>query len=662
MRPEEARSQGKYDISIDKIWAVPDNVAFAHKDRFNLVNVEKGEVKFPEEWDIKAALENDKSHISLIIIHGTGSGYGDILSGVYAMDALKAHFKAHGKTLQIDALCRETAMDHYFDICRIRDSFDHVIPFAIKVHDLTRYDYMTSTETLLSEKPFQEMNFYDYWLHRFGLDPNKVDKTASIAPNPKVLKTVKQLCEVAKEALPKDKKVCLLNVFATKLRCIPPRVRNRLLEVLAQKYTIALFAADSDYRELQDWLKKMPEDLKKNVVDMSEISRQGWDYATGLVMYLADLVVTPDTGILHLAGIAGVPTVGIFFTIEPEKRIKYFPRAAGYVEEAWVHGPYWGDSKAIGKEQMAIMEQVNKRDMSPDYLAMWDAFRPEGVLEMCEKVLATEPVKPKITGYLKRPNPRVAVFCYDPMSNYFDDRLPLMLMPQVLPADSQVDWIPWRPYKHVPLCRYDLVVLGANGGLTRAILEQPGLIELIRAAKTSIGVFGVEMREKVPHNRLQAILGALSHWFARSKSDLEFAGYPENASHLGWWGTSLWPIQDWFFDDTLQLEDKPRMPHAIDHAMYELPMNRRCVATHIEPMVCSMSGADEIKYIEKLTGEFREPKMRACGFEHAIDDILGVKIKPEKWFKISRAKVCAYKKLVRANMDAMRKKIQELLA
>jgi ADP-heptose:LPS heptosyltransferase len=666
VRPKSARDTGTYKLGADEIYVVPDNVAYQHRDKFKIVKVDPKQCYIPATWDIKQALESDVTHPRLLIMHGTGSGYGDILSGVYAMDALKALFKKHGKTLQITALCREIAMDHYFDVCRIRDSFDEVIPFAVKLQDLTRYHWIISTESLLSEKEFNEMNFYDYWVQRFGMNPDDVDKRTSIAPSPKVMEAVKKQCEALKQELGEGDPFCIYNVFASRLRCIAPRARTRLLEALAEKYRILLISNSTDADEMKVWMEGVSEEVKARVTDLSYISGKGWDYATGILRYMADLVVTPDTGILHLAGILNIPTVGIFFTIEPDLRIRYFPRCEGYVQEEWRTGPFWGESKAKGDKQRAIMEQVNLRDMDPDYVEMWDAFECGEVLELCEKVIGTTPVPSRITGYRKGSRPRVAVYSYDTRSQYFDDRLPLMLLPQVLPADCEVDWYEWRPYRHIPLSKYDLVVFGAGGGLTPPILRQPGLIELIRAAKTSIGVFGVEQRTNVDLGELQGFLGAFSHWFARSKSDIEFTDRSVNisrhrVSHLGWWGLSLWPMQQWQYDDTLTIADQCREAHQIDHAMYDVPSSRRVISHHVEAMVCALCGAEEVKYVEALEGENGKPKVRPGGFAQALEDIFGRSVKSDRWFKVSQKKVQEYKHAVRSNMDAMRQTIGRLL-
>lgn len=656
VRPKLATDRGSYQVGADEVYVAPDDVAHTHRKMFNEAKLDMKDVYIPPDWDIKAALASPKKRISVMIMHGTGSGYGDILSGVYAVDRLKARFAKEGKRLHVAALCREIAMDHYYDICRIRDSFDEIFPFAVKLGDLAAFDYMINTETLLGEKAFNEMNFYDYWIHKFGMNPDEEDKKAFIAPSPKVLSFVKEQCEKARADLGPGDPLCMFNVHATRLRCFPMRIRTKFAEVLAKKYRLVLASAASDRDDLQRWIATLSPELKSRIIDMSELSSRGWDYLAGLLIHMADVVVTPDTGVLHLAGLLRRPTVAVFFTIEPDLRTRYMPTVRSYVQPEWRDGPFWGLSKARGKQQSAINEETNRRDMDEDYIAAWDAFQPEKVLDLCGEVMGLQKMPPIISGYKKHKHPRVAVYGYETTTSYFDDRLPLMLIPQILPGDAEVDWFPWRPYKYIPLSKYDLVIFGSGGGVIGSVLDQPGLVELVRAAKHSIGIFGIELREHVDMGRLRDLIGSLDKWYARTANDIEFAGVP--GRHFGIWQMALWPLTDWRYDETLTVMDQAKKAHETDHAMYDIPMARRCVSHHLGPYLCALSGCESVMYVEQFYGEGKTP---TGAFKSVTEEIFGKPWVGEKWYDVNREKVAQYKEFVRQSIELLRAEVVKML-
>jgi hypothetical protein len=659
LRPSQAKERGAYQVGADEVYVMPDDTASAHRDWFRLARLDMTKVKMPADWDLKQALASDKSRQTLLIMHGTGSGYGDILSGAYAVDRLKELFRRNGKVLKVAALCREIATVNYYDVCRIRDSFDEVLPFAMTLYEVGQYDWILNTETLIAETAFQTNNFYDYWLIKFGMDPKDEPKNASVAPSPRVMAYMQDECKAIREKLGPGDPLCVLHIHATRLRWIPYQARTELAQALAKKFRLVLTAGFSDAPEIAEWLREMPEDLKARVFDATPYTIRGWDYMGGILQYLADVVVCPDTGVLHLAGILRRPTVAVMFTIEPELRCRYFPTVKAYVAPEWREGPYWGESKLKGKDNLAVLERVNRRDMSDDYLRMWKAFKPDEVVTLAEEALALPKEKPVLTGYRTRQHPRVAVMAYEPETEYFDDRLTLMLVPSILPGDATVDYFPWRPYHHFPLCNYDLVIFGAGSGLNGNVVDQPCLVELLRAARQSIGIFGIEQHAGVHPGRFAELVAALDHWYARTEADLRFLPeLPSNAKHLGLWQMTLWPMTEWSWDDCLNIKDQAKAAHAVDRAMLDIPRARRCVSHHLGPFLCALTGAEEVQYVEQFSTDGNNP---TGAFGDACEDIFGERFATKHWIEVKREKVAQYKQRVAENVNDLRVAIYGML-
>jgi hypothetical protein len=611
----------------------------------------------PPDWSYKEALASNKDFVKVLIIHGTGSGYGDILSGTYAVDRMKTRFKEAGKKLYVAALVRDTAIVHYYDVCRMRDSFDEIYPLALTLGELHGYDYLINTEQLIGDEAFETMNFYDYWLQKFGMRPEDEPKDFRLSLSPRVDDYCKSAASMFKEERPAGTKYCLLNFHATRLRAIPHIKWNDLARELAKHFTLVSVAAGSDADELSQWFAKMPDDLKGKVIDVSHITMKGWDYAAGMLRYMADVVVTPDTGLLHLAGLLNRPTVAIFPTIEPDLRISYFPTVRGYVEPSWRDNPWWGEHKA-GSKQYAIVEQTDMAKQDDDYLALWEDFDPEAIAKLATEVIDVECPTPNIIKYKRNKHPRVAVFSFDRMADYFEHRLQSMLIPSVLPGDAEISWFPWWPYKYTPMCDYDLLIFGGGNGLVGPIADQPCLTELVRAAKNAIAIVGVECPDTHNEQHLSDLLAQFDSVWFRTKHDLEVYGGP-NGKHLGLWQMNCFPMAKWDSDEILTLTEEPRKRHEMDHGIANCARPRRICTHHLSPLLAGLVGAEEFKYLPDLRGKARTP---AKAVEPALEDIFGKRLRPDRWHKIDREAVFRYKKEQYGYRTViLRQRIKELL-
>jgi ADP-heptose:LPS heptosyltransferase len=108
-----------------------------------------------------------------------------------------------------------------------------------------------------------------------------------------------------------------LNPTCTSIwRAMPPHYVKPVLEGLAEKGTIILFgkteAWNADLRRLR----------KKNAINLLD----SWDLEHLIAgCSLMDLIITPDTGTLHIGAALKRPTLGLFGNIDPATRTTYYP-------------------------------------------------------------------------------------------------------------------------------------------------------------------------------------------------------------------------------------------------------------------------------------------------------------------------------------------------
>lgn len=101
-------------------------------------------------------------------------------------------------------------------------------------------------------------------------------------------------------------------------RSIPPKY----IAPLCQKLTKRLNAVVVLFGATQPWNRGLKDLVIPGVVNL--VDRTSLEEMVALLS-LSDVVVTPDTGSLHVAAALGKPTVALFGNINPRTRISYYP-------------------------------------------------------------------------------------------------------------------------------------------------------------------------------------------------------------------------------------------------------------------------------------------------------------------------------------------------
>jgi ADP-heptose:LPS heptosyltransferase len=104
---------------------------------------------------------------------------------------------------------------------------------------------------------------------------------------------------------------------ASPIRTYPISYLADLLKLLIDGgFDVAVFGLDLWKYGLKQW---KGDHLFNFVDDFSLLD-------VSAVVSLSDFFIAPDSGLLHLSSVMGIPTLGLFGNIKPENRIKYYPR------------------------------------------------------------------------------------------------------------------------------------------------------------------------------------------------------------------------------------------------------------------------------------------------------------------------------------------------
>jgi ADP-heptose:LPS heptosyltransferase len=95
---------------------------------------------------------------------------------------------------------------------------------------------------------------------------------------------------------------------------------------------------------------------------------------------MVDCIVSPDTSLVHIGAALRKPTAGVFFSIDPDLRVRHMPTVRGYCPPAFRKSPYWTAHKVESADALAAL------DTKSDYIAAWEGFDVGEVRKLLEEV------------------------------------------------------------------------------------------------------------------------------------------------------------------------------------------------------------------------------------------------------------------------------------
>jgi len=370
-------------LKAGEIWVTTHTFACHKSEVIKCIRM-KPEFPLPPMLD-RNFIENPpgKKKIRMIAHNGVGGGIGDCIGTLNAYRRLYDEFWRRGRHLEIDILCQDNKWMHTDHVMMFEPYVNMIIPGAVPLPSYCSYDVRTDTEGYTEDMDASGMHMYDYACKCMCVDtcgPHRPDWRIGIDPSTEVHEAVKDI--------PRPR--ALLNFFASSFRSIPKSHRRGLVEGLAAKGYNVILVGDRDNVEAARWAMKVSPKYRSRVHERMDITSRSLHHLAALCG-LVDFVLTPDTGLMHMCGLAGVPTVGVFYSIEPSLRIRDFPNIVPFCPQVFRDGPHWGKHKPDlsgfdPRNNKPFYEKMAKLYMNPEtvpgYGDTWRKISAKDILSL----------------------------------------------------------------------------------------------------------------------------------------------------------------------------------------------------------------------------------------------------------------------------------------
>lgn len=240
-------------------------------------------------------------------------GIGDLLFFTPALRELKKKYP----TSKLGVCCSDKWKDVFYG----NNDIDELIALPLKLDVVKQYDYYVQLQGVIEHNADAEI--YDaYELHNraFYVEPE------TCIPTVVVDKTKLSLVE---QFLNRDKKNIIIAYKAScPIRSLPPGITLDLIKELLEKHpniNVILSCSASQTVEAEQVFQELSGYENFRIYDGSKYGILELVALTSQV----DCVISPDSGLLHIAGGLSIPMIGIFGAFPSSLRIKHYVNAIG---------------------------------------------------------------------------------------------------------------------------------------------------------------------------------------------------------------------------------------------------------------------------------------------------------------------------------------------
>lgn len=306
----------KFKKNIDRFYYGKKGAEFVLADGYAddlEKEIESGDIEIREleDWHTKYKAHDLNGKSILIFRFG---GFGDLLF----ISSLVRYLK---KKYPDSKICVACAKDKQMIWRRNKDIARfgiHNYPITWKL--LQCFDYHLHLDGLIERNKFAEVyNVYDLVFNEAGFDFNRVDprdKMPVYEPDPDHIKRARQFLKYQLNIDPKKERLIAIQARATSnVRTLDPRA---LMEVSMK------FSMLKGFKVLQ--LGKLG-DIPVNIINLNVFNLAGrlkMKESVAILKY-CDLVITPDSAMVHFAAAMNIPTVSVFGPFPPDLRTRYYP-------------------------------------------------------------------------------------------------------------------------------------------------------------------------------------------------------------------------------------------------------------------------------------------------------------------------------------------------
>lgn len=268
----------------------------------------------------------DGDEISVFIINGMGTGLGDGMCGLAALNVFYKRLKQKYKKVIIDLGQPMVIGDKNHQSLYSQESIVNSVSYLpIAVEKLIDYDLVLDNSAMIIRENFPNQAMTDFFLENLGIDPKTVpskEKRIFIKKNERA----ERMLELPLKMLRRDpkKKLILLHTSAsTVMRSMPRDVIKKAIKHILDADPNYIVITIDPMTDIKDDVSKYLAGKKHRHINLS-FKTGAFDLYTYIISQM-DGIVTVDTSSYHIANAYNVPTVVIFQTIDPKLRVRDYP-------------------------------------------------------------------------------------------------------------------------------------------------------------------------------------------------------------------------------------------------------------------------------------------------------------------------------------------------
>ena len=268
----------------------------------------------------------NKKEITVFILNGMGSGLGDTIVGLTALNVLYEKLKEHFKKVIIDiGPTPISSSKGHRSLCNQLNKKSHNIRqtrlLPIPLIDLFKYDLVVDYSCVVLRENFNNQPMIDFYLENMGIDPKTVPsehKIPFVKNDLKVSRNLQPLFDKIRKDNPNRKLVLLSPKASGEFRTMPDLFIKEAVNAIIDNGDVLITC--------HGW-NSSSKIFHERHIDISEYSKNIESFVS--IISQMDKIISCDTSTYHISAAFNIPTIVFFASINPEYRIKYYPNCTG---------------------------------------------------------------------------------------------------------------------------------------------------------------------------------------------------------------------------------------------------------------------------------------------------------------------------------------------
>ena len=339
------------NLKIEETLTIRDDSAFSNWEHMPMFLGRKNKnfVSLTEQLHSLKAKHPARTKFTIAINNGFGSSLGDSLIGITAFRQVYPIIKSILGEVEFHILMGWIHNESVMDLYEQAPEFDVIVEENVSLSKLSKYQAVIDFYGLLKIPNYGKIPVVDWYMWWMGID---ADSIGIESKRNKIYAAFSDLNKASSELGEFSGRTILVNQkTSVNLRSMPEKFGTNLVEYLLKQFPfdriVSLQTLDIKHPRLLDFSVKTP------TLD-----------SLAALVHCVDVVITPDTYLLHLADATNTPCIALYSSVSPD-RYPYYPQNIGLLIPGAEQLSAWNKSKTNEEEWSQI---------SAEYESAWNSF------------------------------------------------------------------------------------------------------------------------------------------------------------------------------------------------------------------------------------------------------------------------------------------------